>query len=144
MKGLYYILLIAVFLTGCGTSQPSIPILQVNDKTIPVVLHGYSWKGGIFTKPTSVTPVNTPPKIAEKNKPTEVPPEAKLIINFNNPPQVLEVELWKGNETKKISLIDTNSIVLPKEKGGYVYQIISKWEEGTASYVFTVEVPDTK
>lgn len=58
-----------------------------SDKTIPVVLHGYSWKGGIFTKPASVTPVNTPPKIAEKNKSTEVPPEAKLTINFNHPPQ---------------------------------------------------------
>ncbi|WP_156807516.1 putative periplasmic lipoprotein [Effusibacillus pohliae] len=144
MKAFFYAVLLTALLTGCGTSQPPTPTLKVDDKTVPVVLHGYSWSGGLFTKSTSVAPVDTPPKVAEKNKPAEAPSKAKLSINFKNPPQSLQVELWNGNETRKIPLTDTNSIVLPKEKGVFVYQILAQWENGMASYVFAIEVSDKR
>lgn len=142
MRGFVYSILIALVLTGCGTSKPPVLNVQVDNKPVPAFLHGYSWDGGVFSKAFSVTPIGTPLEVAQKIKPIIVRPEQKLTLHFNSTPQSLQLTLWKNSETEISAITDNNTISMPKEKGIYVYQLISKWKDGMASYVFSVLVEE--
>jgi hypothetical protein len=49
------------------------------------------------------------------------------------------VRLWKDTETINQNLRE-NKLIVPKEKGRYVYEILGKWSQGKARCAFLIEV----
>ncbi|MEG0578069.1 MAG: hypothetical protein RR500_09465 [Bacilli bacterium] len=75
-------------------------------------------------------------------KPVIVSPESELKIKFNKEPNenTMGATKWLiNNELESVSLND-GVLIVPKEKGVYVYDVHARWEKGSSSYAFVIEV----
>lgn len=136
------VLLIGVYLfIGQFSSEPPSPTITVGDKNVSVAQGSYCWSGFLNAKCVDMI---SPPEIIKHHglKPVIVSPESQLRIEFKNEPKVntLGANWWVSNgETEDVQLND-NVITLPKEEGVYVYETFARWEKGSSSYVFVIEV----
>lgn len=87
------------------------------------------------------------PETAVKDiKPVEVLANSELEINFNTKtsPQYINIVRWdNGNiaENEKYNYDNKNKLLMPKEKGIYVYEITGVWDEThTSSYALKVQI----
>ncbi|MFD0048839.1 hypothetical protein ACFVHQ_05820 [Actinomycetes bacterium NPDC127524] len=87
---------------------------------------------------------SSPPQIIKYHdiKPIVASRQSKLKIEFKNKPKedTLHVTQWLTNEKTENVSINDNVILLPKEKGIYVYDVSAKWKKGNSSYAFVIEV----
>ncbi|MEK5442195.1 hypothetical protein [Fredinandcohnia sp. FSL W7-1320] len=129
------------FVIGLFSVKPPSPTITVGDKKVGVVQGSYCWDGLINSV---CADASSPPEIIKNQdiKPIVVSPQSKLKIGFKNKPQedTLNVNQWLTNEKTENVSINDNVIPLPKEKGIYVYDVSARWEKGSSSYVFVIEV----
>ncbi len=78
--------------------------------------------------------------MAKEHKQTVVSPNEEIKIDFKKEPKTIEVEQWIDNENTGNIEVKTNSILAPKEKGKYVYNVLADWNQGDVNYVFSIEV----
>ncbi|MGD6942898.1 hypothetical protein ACQCT6_12760 [Cytobacillus gottheilii] len=52
----------------------------------------------------------------------------------------MDVNQWLSNEETKDVSINDHVILLPKEKGIYVYDVSASWEKGRSVFAFVIEV----
>ncbi|MGP7817679.1 hypothetical protein [Niallia sp. 01092] len=129
------------FIIGLSSTKPPSPIITVGDKKVEVAQGSYCWDG-LFNSVCADT--SSPPEIIKHQelKPVVVSPQSQLKIEFENKPKenTLGVNRWLTNEkTENVPLSD-NVILLPKEKGVYLYDVSARWEKGSSSYAFVIEV----
>lgn len=86
----------------------------------------------------------SPPELIKNQdvKPVVVSPYSQLKIDFKEEPteDTMIVSRWISNEVSKNVLLNDNVILVPKEKGVYVYGVSAGWEKGSSGYAFTIEV----
>jgi hypothetical protein len=143
------ITLIALVLLGIGIyliirlfiTRPPEPIITVEGKNVPWVQGSYCWEGLLNS---ICTDMPSPPELIKNQelKPLAVSPYSKLKIEFNKEPKenTLTVSSWISNKDSKTVLLSDNVILVPKEKGVYVYSFSAGWEKGGSGYAFTIEV----
>lgn len=137
------ILLIAlVFLSkGLFSSEPPLPSITVDGKSIAVFHGSYCWRGLLGGECTDMI---SPPEIIKHHgiAPGKISPEAILTIDFKNKPHSDSVgaNLWISDELPEEININNNILIAPKEKGVYVYDVYARWNKGSASFVFSIEV----
>ncbi|OIK14116.1 hypothetical protein [Bacillus sp. MUM 13] len=129
------------FVIGLFSVKPPSPTITVKDKKVEAIQGSYCWRGLLNS---ICADTSSPPEIIKNQdiKPIVVSPQSKLKIEFKNKPQedTLNVTQWRTNEKTENVSINDNAILLPKEKGIYVYDVYARWEKGNSSYAFVIEV----
>lgn len=80
----------------------------------------------------------TPDILVKDINSTLVKPQSLIDFSFSRRPQKVEVRLW--NVKPESYNYDHGRIIMPKEKGTYVFEILGQWKRGQVIYVFKVEV----
>ncbi|MEH7346483.1 hypothetical protein V7122_21795 [Bacillus sp. JJ1532] len=129
------------FVIGLFNNNPPSPTITFNEKKLEVARGSYCWDG-LFNSICADT--ISPPRLIEHHeiKPVIVLPESELKIEFEKEPNVntLGVNRWlNDNEVEDVSL-NNNVLIAPKEKGVYIYDVHARWEKGSSSYAFVIEV----
>ncbi len=145
MKRVLISLLIVVVLVGgiyfvCNIKPPK-PTITIENNIVEVAQGSYCW-GGLFN--VQCVDKISPPNIIkhQKLKPVVVSPGAELKIEFNRKPleKTMSASIWfNKNKMEYVRLYD-NVLIVPKEKGVYIYSVSAHWEKGSSSYVFVIEV----
>ncbi|MGD2196961.1 hypothetical protein [Lysinibacillus fusiformis] len=145
MKRVLIFLLTVVVLVGgiyfvCNLKPPK-PTITIENNIVEVAQGSYCW-GGLFN--VQCVDKISPPNIIkhEKLKPVVVSPGAELTIEFNRKPlkNTLSATIWfNKNEMENVQFND-NVLIVPKEKGVYIYSVSAHWKNGSSSYVFVIEV----
>ena len=129
------------FVIGLLNSNPPKPIITVGGKKVEVAKGSYCWKGLINAKCVDTV---SPHEIinSENLKPVVASAQSQLKIEYKNEPieNTLGVNRLINNEESESVPINNNVILLPKEKGKYVYNVFASWDNGSSNYVFVVEV----
>lgn len=121
-------------------SEPPTPNVTIGLVNIPTTQGSYCWKGLISAqcKDMAYTSLFD---MASSHKPTVVSPNEKIKIKFKKVPIAeINVEQWADEENGQNVEVKNGSIVVPKEKGVYVYSVVSNWEQGNGFHAFSVEV----
>jgi hypothetical protein len=120
-------------------AEPPTPRVSAGETSVPTTQGSFCWDG--ILRAQCVDKVYTSVlDMAKEHQPTVVSPNEKVIVKFNEQPGALEVEQWVGEEQIEKVEVKDYYIVVPKEKGVYVYHIMANWKRGDGSYVFSVEV----
>lgn len=128
--------LLIIMLLNAG---PPKPIILSEGKKITVLQGTYCWSK--FPGSECVDKIS-PSSIIDNNKivPFSVSPQSEIKINFKKQPiDEIEVEMEHLGESKKIK-VEGNVFSAPNKKGTYIYVISGRWEKGSSSYIFTIEV----
>lgn len=123
-----------------GATPPK-PKVTFEGHKIEVAQGSYCWNGLVGTKCEDMI---SPPDIIKHHefKPVIVPPGSKIRIEFSQEPEAntLNVSRWlSSSESENISL-SNNKLIVPKEKGVYIYDVFARWKKGDSSYAFAIEV----
>ncbi|MFJ7737628.1 hypothetical protein ACIQ2D_15040 [Lysinibacillus sp. NPDC097287] len=117
------------------------PIITIENNTVEVAQSSYCWRGLINARCVDMI---SPPGIIEHQelKPVVVSPGAELKIEFNRKPQenTLGAYIWFSNDEVENVPLNDNVLVVPKEKGVYIYSVSAHWKKGSSSYAFVIEV----
>lgn len=121
-------------------SGPPTPKVQADRQTIKVTRGTYCWEGRLKT---TCEDTALPPDIvkSQQMQPKRVAPNADIGIKFSRKPNAdtLGVNIWSGEQAENVPLTN-NHFRAPRRPGVYVYNIFARWDEGDASYTFTIEV----
>lgn len=160
MKTFFISLLIIIALLASGCSAPPSPQQAVDTKTsqrikppeIQLVLSdgallysepgAYDWTERYGDTEESVSvEADNPTVIGAKMDAVELKPEEKVAISFDwDSVPALEVFVhFEDGNTEEVAL-EGNTLVLPSEKGRYIYEVNGEWPEGKASYIFLAEI----
>ena len=141
------IFLLLLLLTGCGFFQqpdfvavePPKAAVIVGDTEIPIVPGSFCWSARGVGKCVDTV---SPPELVKNQRPITVKPGSSLEISFTQSPvsKSLGANQWIGGQPSPVPVVEENKIVLPVEKGEYIYDIFAQWEQGSASYAFVVSV----
>ncbi|MFS0688828.1 hypothetical protein AB1K89_06260 [Sporosarcina sp. 179-K 8C2 HS] len=121
--------------------KPPKPNITIENNTVEVAQGSYCW-GGLINK--QCVDMISPPDIINHHelKPVAVSPGAKLNIEFKRRPleNTLDASIWFSNDEVENVPLNDNVLLVPKEKGVYIYSVSARWEKGSSSYVFVIEV----
>ncbi|MDN3436712.1 hypothetical protein QMA04_01350 [Planococcus sp. APC 3900] len=122
--------------------EEALPILDVtiDGREQPTIRGGYSWS--FFDEKENVsatieTESLSPLELAENQKAPKVNEETTIDLHFDKQPDSCYVQIW---DSEGVTRGPFDDIVLDEPNGKTVYQIIAEWEQGTATYVFSLTV----
>ncbi|TMU87012.1 hypothetical protein FGG79_02405 [Bacillus sp. BHET2] len=133
------VIAVVLFIIQPIRTAPPTPNVTVGEVAIPTSEGSYCWEGFISGQCVDKE-YSSVVAMADEYQPTTVSQNEKIKVTFDKKPKTLEVERWMGEEEVEIVEIKDDFLGVPKEKGVYVYHIISNWKQGDGSYVFSVEV----
>lgn len=132
--GIYYFV-------GLFNPVPPSPTITIDEKKLDVARGSYCWEG-LFSATCADT--IAPPELIEHHdiKPVTVSPESEVEIEFEKEPNdnTLGVTRWLSNNEVEDVPLNKNVLIVPEEKGIYIYDVHATWEEGSSSYAFIIEV----
>lgn len=120
--------------------EEALPILDVtvDGREKPTIRGGYSWSffdekdnASATIEAESLSPL----ELAENQKAPKVNGETKIDFYFDKQPDSYYVQIW---DSEGITRGPFDDIVLDEPNGKTVYQIIAEWEQGTATYIFSL------
>ena len=145
MKKMLISLLAVVVLVGgiyfVFNLKPPTPIITIENKTVEVAQSSYCWEGLIHGQ--CVDMISPPDMIKHHElKPVVVSPGAELKIEFKRKPleNTLNASIWFSNDKIENAPLNDNVLLVPNEKGVYIYHVSAHWEKGSSGYVFVIEV----
>lgn len=126
------VILAAVLLatTACAGSNPPEPTIKAGETLIPTVLSTHCWTQGCADYPL-------PPDHLRgvEYPPVTVPGGATLTVTFpTRPIEPITITQWVGQQATP------SSFAVPAEPGIYTYNVGARWKQGSAIYIFQVEV----
>ncbi|MEK4628465.1 hypothetical protein MKZ17_09685 [Solibacillus sp. FSL R7-0682] len=128
--GIYYVV----------TLKPPKPTITIENNTVEVAQGSYCWNGLITSQCVDMI---SPPDIIKHQefKPLIVSPGAELKIKFIQKPleNTLGASIWFNDEVENVPL-NYSILLVPEEKGVYIYSVYAQWKKGRSSYVFVIEV----
>lgn len=143
--------LLALTLVLLGCSQPATPgnddlvppdlTVWADGEPVKTLQGSYTWGDG--RRAIHADSVSPEDMIRVMNyQPPQVLPGARVTFDFAQRPQreSLSVEHWQGNVREPVPLTE-GSFFLPESPGVYLYSLHARWQQGSATYVFQVEVP---
>ncbi len=80
-----------------------------------------------------------PPELVKNIIPTFVVPQANVKVTFDYKPNVVDVMLWTTAGPRGYNN-DDNTIIMPEDKGIYVFEIKGEWDQGDSIYAFKIKV----
>ncbi|WP_079480287.1 hypothetical protein [Halobacillus salinus] len=142
-----WLVIIGAFLTGflflslnmLYNSGPPKPYIVVGDDEIPSTEGSYCWDSGASSKCEDKV-FRDAFEMAAQHEPTSVREGEEIEVKFTPFPDEFQLVQWKeGGERKQVVVKDGN-IYAPEQPGLYVFQIHAEWEQGDATYAFSVKV----
>ncbi|XKI10932.1 Copper amine oxidase N-terminal domain-containing protein [Sporosarcina sp. ANT_H38] len=133
--------MIGIFIFEPFRSEPPTPNVTIGDVDIPTTQGSYCWKRLLSAQCVDKAYTSLF-DMASRYKPTVVSPNEKIKIEFKKKPiaGTMKVEQWVDEDNKQKVEVKNGSIVVPLEKGVYVYSVLSDWKQGDGMYAFSVEV----
>ncbi|KOS60178.1 hypothetical protein FJQ98_10885 [Lysinibacillus agricola] len=119
---------------------PSKPIVMSESENIPILQGTYCWEKLIEVECVDKIP---PTEIIANNKivPFPVSPQSAIKINFKKQPiDEIEVEIENLGESKQVKVEGNVMFLLHQKRRGLIYSISGRWDKGSASYIFAIEV----
>ena len=122
--------------------EEALPILDVtiDGREQPTIRGGYSWSFFDEKENASATieaESLSPLELAENQKAPRVNGETTIDLHFNKQPDSCYVQIW---DSEGVTRGPFDDIVLGESSGKMVYQIIAEWEQGTATYIFSLKL----
>ncbi|MFC5602781.1 hypothetical protein [Sporosarcina koreensis] len=143
-KVLISLLAVVVLIAGVyivSNLKPPKPNITIEDNTVEVAQGSYCWGGLISGQCVDMI---SPPELIKHHelKPVAVSPGAELKIEFNRKPleNTLVASIWFSNDEVEDAPLNDNVLVVPQEKGVYIYSVSARWEKGSSGYAFVIEV----
>ena len=135
------LIMIGIFIFQPFRSEPPTPYVTIGIVNIPTTQGSYCWERLLSAQCVDKAYTSLF-DMASTHKPTVVSPNEKIKIEFNIKPiaGTMKVEQWVDEDNIQKVEVKNGLIVVPKEKGMYVYHVIANWEKGSGSYAFSVEV----
>ena len=135
------LIMIGIFIFDPFRSEPPTPNVTIGDVDIPTTQGSYCWEGLLSAQCVDKAYTSLY-DMASTHKPTVVSPNEKIKIEFKKKPiaGTMKVEQWVDEDNIQKVEVKNGSIVVPKEKGVYVYSVVSDWKQGDGNYAFSVEV----
>ncbi|MFC3041485.1 hypothetical protein ACFOGI_14650 [Virgibacillus xinjiangensis] len=121
------------------SEAPAPMVTAGTNEEIPTAKGPYCWNGSLFQC------IDKPLDRTKAHEPTVVSPNEEIMIDYEKEPMVQKLRVDKRigeNRQENIRQIERNhdSIVVPEEKGIYVYHVLAYWEKGDRNYTFSVKV----
>ena len=79
----------------------------------------------------------SPWELAEKQKTLWINKNTKVELKFERDPHSYNLYIWDSISQRNGPF---SGIVIEESKGKSVYEVVASWEQGTAHYVFSLEV----
>ena len=116
----------------------NIPTLNVTcgSENILVEKGGYTWSTG---NESITVDAASPEQIADKMEGNKVLPESQLTLSFSETPNKVNVVDWSKTQNNTFTF-ENNKMIVPKEEGTYVYEVIGEWEQGQISFTIKLVV----
>ena len=127
------ILIVYVFITY--TAQvPDITVMHKYEK-LDIVKCPLVWKSVTHAVFASYPSTDI---LAKSLIPIIVKPKSVLDLKFSRKPSEITVVQWNG--TSKIYHNDFDKVIVPKEKGIYIFEVWGHWKQGEVFYIFKLKV----
>ncbi|OCA90438.1 hypothetical protein A8F94_00675 [Bacillus sp. FJAT-27225] len=138
------VLFLVVLLSGCSflnaskyNQIPGSGKIVVDQSEYEMIAGEYEWEGG-KTKIKRIDPVS-PIESAKDFDTLKVGKNKKIEIVIDDNPNLTVYQWTEDGVSKELTLTD-NIVTVPSKSGYYIYEVVGKWPDGTASYIFDVEV----
>lgn len=95
---------------------------------------GFKWRKGNQVQQTDAA---SPLQIAEKFKAIDAEPNSRMVIEIEQKPN-LSVYRWDAETESRER--EEEPLIVPAEKGRYIYEAIALWANGEVSFTFVIEV----
>jgi hypothetical protein len=132
MRRLLPILLAALLLaaTACAGKQPPAPTIKAGETLVPAVLSTHCWTTRCADYPEPPSQLR-----AEGYQPVTVQGGTTFNVTWpTRPIEAITIHQWDGSKATPASL------AVPTAPGTYTYSIGARWKQGSAIYIFQVEV----
>lgn len=146
MRKIFYVLLslITLLFVGCNRyTEIPVPELNVsaNNSEISVSRGGYEWTNnvGFSNKETVTADSASPEQIADTMSGNKVKPQSELILSFSEQPKKVKIITWGESKDNKYTY-DNDKLIVPQEKGTYIYEVFGEWTQGHVSYTIKIIV----
>lgn len=142
MKKAFYILIsltLLLFVSCNSNRRTNLPDLKVSldGAEISVSRGGYKWT--FSNKEAVIADSDSPEQIAENMNGNKVKPQSELILSFSEKPKNVEIIAW-GESKENNYTYNTDKLIVPQEKGTYIYEVSGEWTQGQVSYTIKVVV----
>lgn len=119
-------------------AEPPSLTIYAGDEIIRPILGTYSWSidNGDGTDSGIEADSDAPPELVKDSNLTQVTTVTNIDLDFEEEPDSYTVRIWDEDNT---ILSESNEVDLSGE-GEFVYEVLAQWEEGTASYAFSLTI----
>ncbi|QUW23100.1 hypothetical protein JSQ81_05905 [Sporosarcina sp. Marseille-Q4063] len=118
--------------------EPPTLTIYVGEETVWPTLGTYSWR--FENEDGTETAVESdslaPSELVKNNKPLQVTVDTKVELNFEIQPDGYSVRIWDDDN----HVISASDKVVLSGKGKIIYEVLAHWKQGTAVYVFSLNV----
>ena len=126
-----------------GSSGDAIPkppnlTVYVGEETVRPSLGTYSWSvdNGDGTASGIEADSSAPPELVKDSNPMLVTADTNVELDFEEQPESYTVRIWDEDN----NVVNSSDEVDLSGKGKVVYEVLAHWEQGTASYAFSLDV----
>lgn len=148
MKKALFLVLIMVTAAGCNLISSSDSFEQpqgrvvINSKDYTMMIGDFKWKEDDFeARKTSTSDING---LANDFETLNAKRGEKLSIQIDQSPSLITVNQLNEDDTREPVEIQDNQIILPSEKGYYIYEITAEWNKdkikGKINYIFDINI----
>lgn len=118
--------------------EPPAVSVQAGEEVIRPVLGTYSWsvKHDDGTVVAIEVDAAAPPELTSRMEPAEVEAGSSFELFFEEEPDHYHVRIWEGTEATD----EEREAFEWTREGVAVYEILAYWEQGEASYAFSVKI----
>lgn len=121
-----------------GLIAPPNLTIHIGNETVTPRLGTYSWsndnKDGTATSVESDS--SSPPELVKEDQPLQVTAEATIKLDFEKEPDRYILRNWDEDH----NVVSATDKIVLSNKGMVIYEVLAYWEEGTASYAFSVMI----
>ncbi|PSL36218.1 hypothetical protein B0H99_10739 [Planomicrobium soli] len=116
---------------------PSLTVF-VGEKTIRPSLGTYSWSVDYGDGTASGIEADSfaPPELVKGSRSMQVTADTPIELVFGEQPESYIVRIWDNDN----NVVNSSKEGVLSGKGKTVYEVLAHWEQGTASYVFSLDV----
>lgn len=125
--------------SGDAIPKPPSLIVYVGEENVRPSLGTYSWSIIDNENGTSrgiQADSSAPPELVKGNNPLQVTTDTNVELDFEEQPESYTVRIWNDDN----NVISESDRVVLSGKGKVIYDVLAHWEQGTASYAFSLEI----
>lgn len=145
MKKILVMITLSLFVVGCGlqnvSKEEQIPVIGkiiVDETEYEMRVGNYKWKGEKMSI-EQVGSTDTPMEIAKGFNDLVIEKNSKIEILIEDDPNLTVYQYSEDGKSKEITLTE-KQITVPSNSGHYIYEVVGKWSDGEASFIFDVEI----